>query len=464
MKTGKVTAAFVTTAFGLLLLAAVQGHDASDSLAEKSDVIANCKKTGEEEGRSSDCKTEESLENEEKTAPICDPLKCDAAPDCFCSVDGRRVPGGLRPEETPQMVMLTFDDAVHDGIDEEFAKILDPKFTNPNGCSVKGTFFVSHQHTDYSMVNRVYRSGHEVASHSITHTDNETYWRGLSEAQWSDEMIGQKRLLAKFANIPEAEIVGMRVPNLAHGGDDMFRMMATSGNDDTGILYDSSVSAEYRKSEAIWPYTLDYRINHPCFSDHQVCPSQSFPGVWEIPINQMDDFITARAVRNLTTGKIESYKFREQVFPGCGMIDGCHRAVQDPDRMLRILLQDFYRRYYTNRAPMGVFLHAATFRSHPRLEAPVQRFIRTLLSLPDVYLVRMRDVIEWIRTPTPIGPELDEFEPWKVACNGLDEPKESNKNGCTLRQCYFPKNQRLRVDTCNLCPKEAPTTDNWFEV
>lgn len=29
-------------------------------------------------------------------------------PDCFCSSDGTRIPGDLKPEETPQMVILFF--------------------------------------------------------------------------------------------------------------------------------------------------------------------------------------------------------------------------------------------------------------------------------------------------------------------------------------------------------------------
>ena len=31
-------------------------------------------------------------------------------PDCFCS--GTKIPGGLNPKDVPQMVMISFDDAV----------------------------------------------------------------------------------------------------------------------------------------------------------------------------------------------------------------------------------------------------------------------------------------------------------------------------------------------------------------
>ena len=81
----------------------------------------------------------------------CEPEAC-KLPHCFCSYDGRQIPGGLTLKQTPQMVMLTFDDAVHDGIDDELMRILDEKMVNPNGCSMKGTFFVSHDFTDYTLV------------------------------------------------------------------------------------------------------------------------------------------------------------------------------------------------------------------------------------------------------------------------------------------------------------------------
>ena len=40
-------------------------------------------------------------------------LQC-TLPECFCSVDGTLVPGGLSPKDIPQMVIITFDDAVND--------------------------------------------------------------------------------------------------------------------------------------------------------------------------------------------------------------------------------------------------------------------------------------------------------------------------------------------------------------
>ena len=92
----------------------------------------------------------------------CDITEC-FAPDCRCStVD---IPNGYERDEIPQFVLISFDDAVtvsNFPIYEEFSA-----FTNPNGCPIKMTFFISHESTDYTLVNELHRLGHEIGSHSI---------------------------------------------------------------------------------------------------------------------------------------------------------------------------------------------------------------------------------------------------------------------------------------------------------
>ena len=66
-------------------------------------------------------------------AERCDPSYC-RLPNCFCG--GSKIPGGLKAENTPQFVLLTFDDAVN-GLNREFFTKLFSKRVNPNGCSIK---------------------------------------------------------------------------------------------------------------------------------------------------------------------------------------------------------------------------------------------------------------------------------------------------------------------------------------
>ena len=67
-------------------------------------------------------------------AQRCDPITC-RLPNCFCSTYGKEIPGGLDPKNVPQMITLTFDDF----LPEDIFKILNSRFRNPNGCTIKAT-------------------------------------------------------------------------------------------------------------------------------------------------------------------------------------------------------------------------------------------------------------------------------------------------------------------------------------
>ena len=87
-------------------------------------------------------------------------------PDCFCS--GTVIPGGLDTSETPQIILLGFDGGVTSQYWEDFQSFFDGELKNPNGCSISATFFVSHEYTDYSMVQTLYHQRHEIADNSIS--------------------------------------------------------------------------------------------------------------------------------------------------------------------------------------------------------------------------------------------------------------------------------------------------------
>jgi len=71
-------------------------------------------------------------------------------PLCFIS-------GGMSPTEVPQMVVITFDDVVNDENWKLYTEKLFPAAAkNPNGCPIHGTFYVSHEYTNYAMVKYFY--------------------------------------------------------------------------------------------------------------------------------------------------------------------------------------------------------------------------------------------------------------------------------------------------------------------
>lgn len=70
--------------------------------------------------------------------------------------------------QAPQMITLTFDDAVNFENWDLYNQIFTETRTNPNGCPIHGTFYISHEYNNYQYVQKLWNAGHEIAVHSIT--------------------------------------------------------------------------------------------------------------------------------------------------------------------------------------------------------------------------------------------------------------------------------------------------------
>ena len=141
------------------------------------------------------------------TAEKCDPKVC-KLPNCRCG--GTSIPGGLKPKQVPQIVMITFDDAINDLNWDIYEEIFHSGRKNPNGCPPLGTFYVSHEWTDYSQVQTLYSYGHEMASHGVTHSFGEKF----SIKQWTKEVQGQREILHLYGGVRMEDVRGMRAPFL----------------------------------------------------------------------------------------------------------------------------------------------------------------------------------------------------------------------------------------------------------
>lgn len=362
-------------------------------------------------------------------------------PDCFCSRDGTNVPGNLDSRRVPQMVTLTFDGAV---TAENFRLYMDTVFTpgdgertNPNGCPLIGTFFVSHQGNDYHRTQRLWNAGHEIAIHSITHRGPPDWWSHSATVEdWFDEMIGQANILHRFAKIPMQDIRGLRVPYLQIGWHRQFLMMK-----EFGFGYDSSIIAPAAYSEIpLWPYTLDYRMPHDCKDSKQHCPTRSFPGIWEMVINPL-------------VGKDYT----------CSIVDDCPSSLTG-DEVYHLLHYNFKRHYHTNRAPFGLYFHAKWFKKVEYLNA-FMRFLDDLIQYPDVWFVSKAQVIDWLRKPTSLD-RIESFEPW--TCDHVRQTAEDKAcavpNVCKLRtdpNADLDKSE-MTMNTCATCPSKYPWLRNEF--
>ncbi|KAJ1368562.1 hypothetical protein KIN20_029718 [Parelaphostrongylus tenuis] len=49
-------------------------------------------------------------------------------------------------------------------------------------------------------------------------------------------MEGQRRIMARFANVNEEDIIGMRAPQLALGGDEQFEVLCSGCHTERDIL------------------------------------------------------------------------------------------------------------------------------------------------------------------------------------------------------------------------------------
>ena len=64
--------------------------------------------------------------------------------------------------------MASFDDAVTTITYDLFSNSIFNK-KNPDGCPIGVTHFLSHEYTDYSKVQDLWKRGHEIALHSVTY-------------------------------------------------------------------------------------------------------------------------------------------------------------------------------------------------------------------------------------------------------------------------------------------------------
>ncbi|CAG2053972.1 unnamed protein product [Timema podura] len=392
-------------------------------------------------------------DNDPNRAPPCDPAVC-VLPDCFCSEDGTTIPGDLPAKDVPQMITITFDDAINNNNIELYKEMFNGKRKNPNGCDIKATFFVSHKYSNYSAVQETHRKGHEIAVHSITkghetashlttHNDDEQFWSNATVDDWAKEMAGTRIIVEKFANISDNSVVGVRAPYLRVGGNNQFTMM-----EEQAFLYDSTITAPL-SNPPLWPYTMYFRMPHRCHGNLQHCPTRSH-AVWEMVMNELD--------------RREDPQFDEYL-PGCAMVDSCSNILSG-DQFYNFLNHNFDRHYEKNRAPLGLYFHAAWLKNNPEyLDAFLYWIDEILANHNDVYFVTMTQVIQWIQNPRTVT-EVKNFEPWREKCSVEGKPSCWVPHSCKLTSKEIP-GETINLQTCVRCPNNYPwlndpTGDGFF--
>ncbi|UYV81437.1 Cda9 [Cordylochernes scorpioides] len=327
----------------------------------------------------------------------------------------------------PQFVMLTFDDAVNIANLPTYRDLLTPARRNAgNNCTVKATFFVSHDYTDYSKVHWLYRNGHEIAVHSVSHHSNTDYWRTAKEQQWREEAEGMRKLLVDHAAMPEADIQGHRAPFLQTAGDVTLQALS-------GFRYDSSYPSR-KVVLPLSPYDLKNGFKQDCVI--APCPGNSFPGMWEVP---------------LTGWTREPVTDEEELPLTCSMADACVPYPEGVNDTLDYLKHNFLRHYQSNRAPFPVFLHQAWLRHPLRWEAYLQ-FVNWLTEKNDVFLVTVRQVLDYLEKPV----SLEEYV--KQPCRSSKIPPGTK---CRPKRCHYPTTKLGIERNLFTCAEQCPEVYPW---
>jgi len=325
-------------------------------------------------------------------------------------------PGGLSPEDTPQIMLLTFDDLVDSNRYGLLQQVLTNHW-NPNGSTLQATFFMNTDWTDYWLVQQLHAQGHELAVHTMTHTTG----TNTDLAGWRAEIVGCRKTLSDLAAIPLEEIRGFRAPYLGYS-DASFQILGEQGfaYDTSMIETPGSLSANGRSY--IWPYTLDHGVLQDCWTG--ICPTNVFPGLFEVP---MWDLLNA---------------------------GGGFYSTMDPegtyDEITGVLRTNFTNRYDGYRAPMGVFLHSDWLASATH-RAALNDFIDWSLARSNVWWVSAGDLVEFMRAPQTAA-AAHAFPPFVTRTNAL--PSTSLVSRCV----YEPG----VVRTTAPCPEVWPRPDTVY--
>jgi len=377
--------------------------------------------------------------------PIYGPRMCGSAPcelpDCWCLSVG--TPGQIWDEETPQLVVVSMEGVVDEVSVAAFQSVIQ-QLKNPDGCPVSGTWFVYDHLSNYQLINQLYNHNVEIGVMPIKkHEDS--FWEDALYGDWLLAVQGAKAAVAYLGNIPISEIRGMKAHNREMGGNHQFQAYLDYRNIRSGdFIYDASWPVPDSRVKS-WPFTLDFDALEPCLLGH--CPFDSYPGIWEYPL-----------LPYVTTDGTPCYTLSE-----CQLVKG-HETYKD------FLRRNFLTHYENNKTPFTIELDWRLFNTTDEsIVTDIREFLSEVLEThSDVYVLNMKEALEWIRHPTNKS-SLASFPHW--SCGKVANPTKCDSPNCCAYQiateCYAGRCGETDVEVvesqhqfCVECPAMLPVWGN----
>jgi peptidoglycan/xylan/chitin deacetylase (PgdA/CDA1 family) len=345
---------------------------------------------------------------------IVDPPCSDQVDHVAPSIDP---PGGLAANKVPMFVMLGFDDNGHaDGINWVLDTLRNRK--NTDGTAARATFFISagfdsdffnpaggQNTTDLlNAWRKIKADGHEISNHSWSHADT---LAAADEATWQKELQKANDLFINTLGVEKCKLWGFRTPFLLFSPNTFDAIKAT------GLRYDASIEFGYDwwmpagasngwgpgTSESgkhyYWPFTLDGPLPSAFYGKG----IGAYPGLWEIPV------YTFNKITGDTAATITGLDYN--------LWNKCQTDTSFD--FTDVLKNSLDQRLAGNRSPFSLGGHTDIYSqfddsantSWPRFNYQARRkalldFIDYALSKPEVRFVTFRQLIAWMRKPTPL--------------------------------------------------------------
>jgi peptidoglycan/xylan/chitin deacetylase (PgdA/CDA1 family) len=356
-------------------------------------------------------------------------------------------PGGLAVNQVPMFVTIGWDDNPYSGLQGsggdgglKWAVDMIAARKNPDGSPVHMSFYLTSIYIGTWMsespvyVKKAWREAYDKGNEIGVHTHTHPHGGAFSLSQWDTEIQTCIDWLTKpfdpsepyhtpndgaGIGIPRAEIYGFRTPFLEYN-DATFQ--SVKGHQ---LWYDVSIQEGYQYDQDgtnfNWPFTLDNGSpGHDVLVKRGVKePITTHAGLWEMPaypvIVPPDDIAAQYGIAPGLRAKLKSvanwFDTDSAKIPGYDYNLWVEFKMTKAE-VLATLKYTLDLRLQGNRAPFIFGAHTDYYSSkytvppnatvRERQEA-IEEFIDYALSKREVRVVSVKELLDWVRSPRPLG-------------------------------------------------------------